>query len=85
MHPKTYAISVDDVASSITCNTIMLYSSAPSFPQGVIDPIVRLGRCNLGLIVYINKLYIVHNINPHATSNPNYRKYGQLLWYWSSC
>lgn len=43
MRPKTYEIDVQRVVEAITCNTVLIYSSAPSFPQGVIDPITELG------------------------------------------
>ncbi|MFB9526735.1 pyridoxal phosphate-dependent decarboxylase family protein [Nonomuraea roseola] len=36
---ETYQVSPDDVAAAITPSTIMVVVSAPSYPQGVIDPI----------------------------------------------
>ena len=44
MDPKTFQVDLHAVESAISPNTIMLYGSAPSYPQGVIDPIVQLGR-----------------------------------------
>ena len=32
--PKTFACDVDAVRRAISANTVMLYASAPSFPQG---------------------------------------------------
>jgi sphinganine-1-phosphate aldolase len=40
---EDYRADVDAMAEAITANTIMLYSSAPSFPMGIIDPIAELG------------------------------------------
>ena len=34
-----YELTANRVRSYITCNTIMIFASAPSFPQGTIDPI----------------------------------------------
>jgi sphinganine-1-phosphate aldolase len=42
MDPKTFKCDVRAVEWAITPNTIMIYSSAPQFPQGVIDPISAL-------------------------------------------
>jgi len=42
--PITFQMRPKDVARAITCNTIMIYSSAPSYPQGVIDPIEELSE-----------------------------------------
>ena len=41
--PNPYQIDVRKVRAAITSNTILIYSSAPSFPHGVIDPVVELG------------------------------------------
>ena len=38
-----YGADVEAMAQAVTDNTIMLYSSAPSFPMGIIDPIAELG------------------------------------------
>lgn len=56
MDPQNdYRINVGCVTEAITSNTIMIYSSAPSFPQGTIDPIEQLGNIatyyNVGLHV----------------------------------
>jgi len=37
--PKTHKLDIGAMRRAITADTIMLYSSAPSFPQGVIDDI----------------------------------------------
>ena len=44
MDMNTFKIDVEAVTNAITSNTIMIYSSAPTFPQGVIDPITTLGN-----------------------------------------
>lgn len=55
MRTDTFEVDVQAVTSAITSNTIMIYSSAPSYPQGVIDPISELGAIatfyNIGLHV----------------------------------
>lgn len=55
MDPVTCKVDVNAVRRAIGPNTIMLYSSAPNYPQGVIDPIRELGklavRYNIGLHV----------------------------------
>jgi hypothetical protein len=40
--PRTFQIDWKLVESYITMNTIMIYASAPCYPQGVIDPISEL-------------------------------------------
>lgn len=40
--PKTLQVDLAAVKWNITANTIMLYSSAPNFPQGIIDDIEAL-------------------------------------------
>jgi sphinganine-1-phosphate aldolase len=44
MDPKTFKCDVRAVEWAITPNTVMIYSSAPQFPQGVIDPISALSE-----------------------------------------
>eukprot|EP00560_Eucampia_antarctica_P003150 CAMPEP_0197836132 /NCGR_PEP_ID=MMETSP1437-20131217/28080_1 /TAXON_ID=49252 ORGANISM="Eucampia antarctica, Strain CCMP1452" /NCGR_SAMPLE_ID=MMETSP1437 /ASSEMBLY_ACC=CAM_ASM_001096 /LENGTH=497 /DNA_ID=CAMNT_0043442081 /DNA_START=381 /DNA_END=1874 /DNA_ORIENTATION=+ len=39
---ETFELNANEVEKYITSNTIMIYSSAPNFPQGVIDPIEDL-------------------------------------------
>ena len=39
-----FRADVDAVKAAITPNTILLVGSAPSYPQGALDPIVELGR-----------------------------------------
>jgi sphinganine-1-phosphate aldolase len=45
--PKTLKMDLDAVRWSITANTIMIYSSAPNFPNGVIDDIASLSKIAL--------------------------------------
>ncbi len=47
MDPVTYTLDVNSVAHYINRNTILIYSSAPSYPQGVIDPISSLSELAL--------------------------------------
>jgi sphinganine-1-phosphate aldolase len=51
----TYQIRLSAVRRNISKNTILIYGSAPSYPQGVIDPISELGEIavqyNVGLHV----------------------------------
>ena len=42
--PLTMAMSVETVRREINANTIMIYTSAPSYPHGVVDPIEDLAR-----------------------------------------
>lgn len=42
--PKTMQADLDAVRWNLTANTIMIYSSAPNFPHGVIDDIEALSR-----------------------------------------
>ena len=55
MDPIYFKADVKAMESKIGPNTIMMYSSAPSYPQGVIDPISDLGKLakkyNIGLHV----------------------------------
>ncbi len=39
-----YQVDVSKVRAAVTPRTILIYSSAPSFPHGVIDPIAELGK-----------------------------------------
>jgi len=45
--PQTFKVAADHVAQAITPQTIMLVGSAPSYAQGVIDPIAELGEVAL--------------------------------------
>lgn len=45
--PNTFTLSSNQVRSRITSNTILIYASAPCYPQGVIDPIEQLGQLAL--------------------------------------
>lgn len=55
MDSKTFKVNLNAVEWAITPNTVMIYSSAPQFPQGVIDPISKLSdlavRYEVGLHV----------------------------------
>ncbi|CAK4080549.1 unnamed protein product [Aphanomyces euteiches] len=42
--PVTFKVDVAAVKWNITANTIMIYSSAPNFPQGTIDDITALSK-----------------------------------------
>jgi sphinganine-1-phosphate aldolase len=41
--PETYKVRAEDLRAAITGNTILLVASAPSYSQGVIDPIEEIG------------------------------------------
>jgi glutamate/tyrosine decarboxylase-like PLP-dependent enzyme len=41
-HPDSCEMLVEEVAKHMTPNTIMVYASAPNYPQGIIDPIEAL-------------------------------------------
>src|SRR5512141_1113642 len=42
--PETFKVRAEDVEKAITENTILLVASAPSYSQGVIDPIGEIGK-----------------------------------------
>jgi glutamate/tyrosine decarboxylase-like PLP-dependent enzyme len=42
--PQTFKLRAEDMRAAITPNTILLVASAPNYSQGVIDPIVEIGR-----------------------------------------
>jgi sphinganine-1-phosphate aldolase len=42
--PQTFKVRAEDMRAAITPNTILLVASAPSYSQGVIDPIDEIGR-----------------------------------------
>jgi len=42
--PQTFKIRAGDMERAITSNTILLVASAPSYSQGVVDPIEEVGR-----------------------------------------
>ena len=44
MDPSTFEIDLTALESSIGPNTVMIYGSAPGYPQGVIDPILAMGK-----------------------------------------
>ena len=46
-NPITMAMDVNTVKREINSNTILIYTSAPSYPHGVIDPIEKLGALAL--------------------------------------
>lgn len=41
--PQTFKVRAEDMEKAITENTILLVASAPSYSQGVIDPITEIG------------------------------------------
>lgn len=41
--PQTFQVRAEDMEKAITENTILLVASAPSYSQGVIDPIAEIG------------------------------------------
>jgi glutamate/tyrosine decarboxylase-like PLP-dependent enzyme len=43
-HPESCEMLVDEVSKHINPNTIMVYASAPNYPQGIIDPIGPLSE-----------------------------------------
>jgi len=44
IHPKTFTVRAEDMRAAMTPNTILLVASAPSYSQGVIDPIAEIGK-----------------------------------------
>jgi sphinganine-1-phosphate aldolase len=42
--PQTFKVRAEDMEKAITENTILLVASAPSYSQGVIDPIKEIGE-----------------------------------------
>jgi glutamate/tyrosine decarboxylase-like PLP-dependent enzyme len=42
--PQTFKVRAQDMERAITSNTILLVASAPSYSQGVVDPIEAIGR-----------------------------------------
>jgi glutamate/tyrosine decarboxylase-like PLP-dependent enzyme len=42
--PQNFKVRAEDMRAAITPNTILLVASAPSYSQGVIDPIAQIGR-----------------------------------------
>ena len=42
--PQTFKVRAEDMRAAITPNTILLVASAPSYSQGVIDPIDEIGE-----------------------------------------
>lgn len=42
--PATFKVRAEDMEKAITENTILLVASAPSYSQGVIDPIAEIGK-----------------------------------------
>jgi glutamate/tyrosine decarboxylase-like PLP-dependent enzyme len=42
--PQTFRVRAQDMRLAITSNTILLVASAPSYSQGVIDPVAEIGR-----------------------------------------
>jgi glutamate/tyrosine decarboxylase-like PLP-dependent enzyme len=44
INPATFKVRAEDMEKAITENTILLIASAPSYSQGVIDPIFEIGQ-----------------------------------------
>jgi sphinganine-1-phosphate aldolase len=42
--PQTFQVRAEDMHAAITPNTILLVASAPSYSQGVIDPVAEIGK-----------------------------------------
>jgi len=42
--PATFKVRAEDLRAAVTSNTILLVASAPSYSQGVLDPIEEIGR-----------------------------------------
>ena len=42
--PQTFKVRAEDMRAAITPNTVLLVASAPSYSQGVIDPIEEIGK-----------------------------------------
>jgi glutamate/tyrosine decarboxylase-like PLP-dependent enzyme len=42
--PRTFKVRAEDMRAAVTPNTILLVASAPSYSQGVIDPIAEIGK-----------------------------------------
>jgi len=42
--PQTFKVRAEDMKSAITENTILMVASAPSYSQGVVDPIAEIGE-----------------------------------------
>jgi len=47
INPATFKVEAEAMRSAITPNTILLVASAPSYSQGVIDPIAEIGNIAL--------------------------------------
>jgi sphinganine-1-phosphate aldolase len=45
--PRTFTVRAEDLRAAITPDTILLVASAPSYSQGVIDPVVEIGKIAL--------------------------------------
>jgi sphinganine-1-phosphate aldolase len=42
--PQTFKVRAEDIGAAVTPDTILLVASAPSYSQGVIDPIAEIGK-----------------------------------------
>jgi glutamate/tyrosine decarboxylase-like PLP-dependent enzyme len=45
--PVTFKADIEEMKAKINSNTIMLVGSSPSYPQGVMDPLVEIGKLAL--------------------------------------
>jgi glutamate/tyrosine decarboxylase-like PLP-dependent enzyme len=54
--PQTFKVRAEDMEAAITPNTILLVASAPNYSQGVIDPIVEIGKIaqNKNLLFHVD-------------------------------
>ena len=56
INPATFKVEADAMRAAITENTILLVASAPSYSQGVIDPIAEIGALaqEKGLLFHVD-------------------------------
>ncbi len=56
INPETFRADVEAMRAAITPNTILLVASAPSYSQGVIDPITEVGKLaqEKGLLFHVD-------------------------------
>jgi sphinganine-1-phosphate aldolase len=54
--PQTFKVRAEDMRAAITQNTVLLVASAPSYSQGVIDPIEEIGMMahEKGLLFHVD-------------------------------
>ena len=56
INPATFKVEADAMRAAITENTILLVASSPSYSQGVIDPIAKIGQIaqEKGLLFHVD-------------------------------